>query len=107
NVRELENVLMKAAALCPDDTITCDQMPGYICACLSLPPAADKAPQDMTLDELERRHVLRVLEATGWHRGRTCEILGVSRPRLRRMMRHFALAPSGGVPDPDDDTHDH
>jgi DNA-binding NtrC family response regulator len=42
---------------------------------------------------MEREHVARVLKATGWHKGQACEILGVSRPRLRRMIREHGLSP--------------
>jgi hypothetical protein len=42
------------------------------------------------------------LAATGWHRGRSCEILGVSRPRLRRMIRQFDLTPPAGLADEDE-----
>ena len=37
---------------------------------------------------------IEVLKATGWHKGQACEILGVSRPRLRRMIREHGLSPS-------------
>ena len=61
----------------------------------------------MSFDEVARAHVIRVLEATGWHRGQACEILGISRPRLRRMMRQFNLAPlSHAADDNADATHD-
>ena len=45
----------------------------------------------ISLDEIEKLHVMRVLEQTQWHKGKTCEILGVSRPRLRRMMVNYAI----------------
>ncbi|HHS84083.1 MAG TPA: hypothetical protein ENK38_04040, partial [Gammaproteobacteria bacterium] len=41
----------------------------------------------------EAMHVIRVLNACNWHKGRACEILGVSRPRLRRMIQHHGLTP--------------
>ncbi|TAK51587.1 MAG: sigma-54-dependent Fis family transcriptional regulator, partial [Betaproteobacteria bacterium] len=51
---------------------------------------------------VEKTHVLRVLEATGWHRGRACDILGVSRPRLRRLIRQYSLVvPAGAAEDAD------
>jgi DNA-binding NtrC family response regulator len=49
---------------------------------------------------MEREHVARVLQATSWHRGEACHVLGVSRPRLRRMIRDYGLEPPDG-PDAD------
>ena len=42
---------------------------------------------------MEREHVARVLEATDGHKSRTAEILGVSRPRLDRMIERYGLGP--------------
>jgi DNA-binding NtrC family response regulator len=95
NVRELENVLMKAAALCPGDIITHDLLPDNI-AGNEVPRSAkhDRKPvSERSLDEVQRDHVARVLAATNWHRGRSCEILGISRPRLRRLINQFGLVP--------------
>lgn len=40
-----------------------------------------------------------------WHKGQACEILGVSRPRLRRMIRQYDLVPPGGIDvDADDES---
>ncbi|GMV02416.1 MAG: sigma-54 dependent transcriptional regulator [Burkholderiaceae bacterium] len=91
NVRELENALMKAVALCPANMITCDLLPGQMCT-MSAPSGNAAVPgAHWRLRDVEKQHVLRVLEATGWHRGRACELLGVSRPRLRRLIRQFEL----------------
>lgn len=101
NVRELENALMKAIALSHSDVITCDMLPAHICLHPTGATEAEPTPADQSLDEIERFHVLRVLEATGWHRGRACAVLGISRPRLRRMIRQFGLVPPADAP-PDD-----
>jgi DNA-binding NtrC family response regulator len=50
---------------------------------------------------MEREHVARVLEATGGHKSRTAGILGVSRPRLDRLIERYglgALLPGRGEP---------
>ncbi|MCC7284937.1 MAG: sigma-54-dependent Fis family transcriptional regulator [Burkholderiaceae bacterium] len=103
NIRELENALMKAVALCPADLITCDLLPAKICNAPA-PIKTGGAETQLRLCEVERLHILRVLEATGWHRGRACEILGVSRPRLRRLINHYGFAlPACAA----DDTEEH
>ena len=93
NVRELENRLMQAVALCPGQVLTRDLFQPDLCS----GPAeagAERPLSTRSLAEMEKVHVRRVLEATGWHRGRACEILGVSRPRLRRLIRDHGLEQS-------------
>jgi DNA-binding NtrC family response regulator len=97
NVRELENALMKAVALCPTDTLTRDLLPIEITGAPPLPgeeqPLIDGA---VSLHAMEKAHVRRVLELVDWHKGRACEILEISRPRLRRMIQQYGLRPPPG-----------
>lgn len=103
NVRELENVLMKAVALSSSEAISCEVLPTHMCRHAQRRSSVATPVAAHSLREVEKAHVLRVLEATGWHRGQACTILGVSRPRLRRMIRHFGLvAPSEAPPDEED-----
>ena len=107
NVRELENALLKAAALSAGNTLTLDLLPPELqtrCEPARGRLSSQSGPQGMaSLADMEREHVARVLQATGWHRGEACEILGVSRPRLRRMMREYDLTPPDGLPEEPDD----
>ncbi|MFQ5533739.1 MAG: sigma-54-dependent transcriptional regulator [Sphingomonadales bacterium] len=91
NIRELENTLMKAVALCPGDIITLDLIPEAIHSRDPASRLAVKPRVQLSLDEVERDHVETVLASTGWHQGRSCEILGVSRPRLRRIIEKYDL----------------
>jgi DNA-binding NtrC family response regulator len=43
------------------------------------------------IDEMERRYLLHVLEATGGNRKRAAEILGINRKTLYRMAARFQL----------------
>jgi DNA-binding NtrC family response regulator len=86
NVRELENTLTRAAVLATGDVIR----PEHIETGAT---PAEGPPRLISLEELEREHVARVLEATGGHKSRTAEILGVSRPRLDRMIERYGLEP--------------
>lgn len=95
NVRELENVLMKAVALSSGDTLTRDMLPAGICGTSSpieKPREIEMVePSGKSLAEVEKEHILHVLNKVNWHKGRACEILGISRPRLRRMIRDYQI----------------
>jgi DNA-binding NtrC family response regulator len=86
NVRELENALTRAVLLATGDVIRPEHLPLG-------PPSGEAAPGLIPLAELSRRHVLRVLEATGWHKTRAAELLEVSRPRLDRIIEKHGLEP--------------
>jgi len=86
NVRELENTLTRAAVLATGDVLR----PSHI----DTGGASQSGPARLvSIEEMEREHVARVLEATGGHKSRTAEILGVSRPRLDRMIERHGLEP--------------
>src|SRR5437868_3025260 len=79
NVRKLENVLTRAAVLSQGDLLLEEhlvepppqRMP---------PPAATSNDRVQTLDEVERDHIVRVWALTKGHKGKTCQMLGISRP---------------------------
>jgi two-component system response regulator HydG len=50
--------------------------------------AADTADDLLPLAEVERRYVMRALEATGGNRTRAAKLLGVDRKTLRRKLEH-------------------
>ncbi|MFH0881618.1 MAG: sigma-54 dependent transcriptional regulator [bacterium] len=84
NVRELENRLTAGVISSPDDTLRID-LPT-----VENPPeqesASDLQHWNQTLESVEKSHIERVLAATKGNLGRACEILGISRPTLRRKM---------------------
>ncbi len=84
NVRELENCLTRAVVLATGDVIRPDHL--AISATLPTSPA-----HLASLDEIERRHVAEVLTATGGHKAQAAEILGVSRPRLNRLIEKYGI----------------
>jgi DNA-binding NtrC family response regulator len=96
NVRQLENVLIKAVVMARGDTLTLSDLPPELAA--GRPNANDAGSRDeagyMSLKDIERRHIEEVLASTGWHKGRACEILGISRPRLERRLREFNIEPA-------------
>ncbi len=83
NVRELENVIGYACMMTDSERIDVRDLPEGL---LAAPTANAAEPGLITLDELERVHVQRVLEATGGDKVRAAEILGVSCATLYRLL---------------------
>jgi DNA-binding NtrC family response regulator len=84
NVRELENCLMRAVVIAAGNVIRAEHLS------IGSPRRPSSAPLS-SLEEIEREHLVRVLAATEGHKGRAAEILGVSRPRLGRLLRKYEL----------------
>ncbi len=108
NIRELENVLMKSIALSRGNTLSRDLLPAPLNAAVENSSTgnsqeSDRPLEQQSLEEMEGAHIARVLEATAWHKGHACEILGTSRPRLRRMIQHYDLKPPVEMEDNEDD----
>ncbi len=107
NVRELENVLTRAVVLAPGEVLLGDDLPALEPGTPSEPsrplspsgplfavPAVDDASQIPTLEEAERMLIQRAMAVTKGHKGKTCQILGISRPTLERKLQKYALSPS-------------
>ncbi len=96
NVRELENVLIKSVAIATRDVISADLIPDKIIQ--HIPEHIEQRPEhtedicQLSLQDIEKLHIQRVLEAADGHKGKTCEILGISRPRLRRLIKQYQLS---------------
>jgi two-component system response regulator HydG len=84
NVRELENALTRAVVLASGDVIRAEHIQLGVAA-------EDESAPIPTLDALERAHIERVLAVTHGHKARTAQILGVSRPRLDRLLKRHGL----------------
>jgi DNA-binding NtrC family response regulator len=102
NVRELENAVEHAAILCVTPQVEVEDLPGELrekaVAGGTLPPAP------LTLDELERLHILHVLRECGGHRGRTAESLGINRRTLYRKLLEYGVAKDEAEEDEKDDS---
>jgi DNA-binding NtrC family response regulator len=84
NVRELENCVTRAVVMAAGNVIR----PEHLSIASPQRPAETVVP---TLVDLERAHVQRVLAATNGHKGRAADLLGVSRPRLNRLIEKYGL----------------
>jgi DNA-binding NtrC family response regulator len=97
NVRHLRNTIHRLVAFLPPGPIS----EGDVRRELSLPEQSVETDEETgALDELERRHILRVLEQAGGNKTRAAEILGIQRRTLYKKLARMAREQSGhaGVP---------
>jgi transcriptional regulator with PAS, ATPase and Fis domain len=90
NVRELENAVEHAAILCVTPEVMLEDLPGELREKAVAPGAVPSAP--LTIDELEKQHILRVLRDCGGHRGRSADVLGINRRTLYRKLLEYGVA---------------
>jgi DNA-binding NtrC family response regulator len=83
NVRELENIIASAVLSEKGSvlTLSATTLPGKYPA-----PHPAQPHALISLQELEKQHILRVLEATGWNRTRAAKMLGIDLRTLRRKL---------------------
>jgi DNA-binding NtrC family response regulator len=107
NVRQLRNTLERAVLLSNDGRITLNELPPEVLRPVAQngavfiqaqtgavesgaqPSNANASPA--SLRDVERQQILAALEQTGWHRGKTAEILGISPSTLYRRLRDYNL----------------
>jgi two-component system response regulator HydG len=106
NVRELENCVDGAVALARGSRIELDDLPEKV---RSFRPekfvvSANQPEEIVTIDELERRYILRVLSLVGGNKSRAAQVLGFDRRTLYRKLERYqngvggAATPVDGIP---------
>lgn len=80
NIRELENTIQQAMIMA-DDIIDSEHLPLHLK--LPTPIAESNNNQLLSLAEVERLHIQKVLAAVGNNKSRAAEILGIDRKTLR------------------------
>jgi two-component system response regulator PilR (NtrC family) len=101
NVRELENILERATALCEEQMIHSDDLgiggatdaPHLVEEALDL--AEDTGLEDY-LAEVEKRAILQALEETRWNRTAAAKRLGISFRALRYRLEKLGLEDQTG-----------
>jgi len=90
NVRQLQNVIDRAVALTRGERISVEDLPDKIRSFKSTQLVVDDAPEHMlTLGELERRYIERVLSSVGGNKTQAAKILGVDRRTLYRKLDRY------------------
>jgi DNA-binding NtrC family response regulator len=104
NVRQLRNCLERAVLLADNGRITPRELPPEVLTGKSEPvittsyqPPAENPTMSFvnansnSLRESEKQQIMKALEQTGWHRGKTADILGISPSTLYRRLRDYGL----------------
>lgn len=105
NVRQLRNCLERGLLLADQDRITLRELPpevahpSAVVRPAGVMPAggpattvsSDGTSAPSSLRDVERQQILAALEQTGWHRGKTADILGISPSTLYRRLRDYNL----------------
>jgi two-component system response regulator HydG len=91
NVRELQNCVARAIALTAFSEITVEDLPALIRNYARAPILvdSDNPLELLTLEEVERRYILRVLEATAGNKTLASQILGMDRKTLYRKLERY------------------
>ncbi len=95
NIRELRNSIERAVALAAGESIEPEDL---FTRPVTRPQPAVIAPKDApesftTLEEVERRYILRALNAMGQNRDRTATMLGITARTLYRKLQEYANNP--------------
>jgi transcriptional regulator with PAS, ATPase and Fis domain len=96
NVRELKNVIERAMILTDQEWIHPDRLPFELKASDSAgAPWKERvegnAPGDLSLEQVERVHIGRVLKQTEGNKSKTAKLLGISRATLREKIKRYKI----------------
>ncbi len=95
NVRELENVLERAAALCSGDIIDTEDLqlapPALGMESADAQAGQGKSPLPEYLDRLEREAIIEALEKTRFNRAAAAKLLGINFRALRYRMERLNI----------------
>ncbi len=96
NVRELENAIERAVSLSHGPLLTPEDLPEGIRegaeSIEEKQPGKDQTDEGaLSLEEVEKRHLIRVLKETKGNKVKAAKILGIDRRTLYRMAERFGL----------------
>jgi Nif-specific regulatory protein len=89
NVRELKNCIEQALILGDSKIIRLSDLPAPVREAARGAGDEDLLP----LSDIEKAHIARVLQATGWNKAKSARILGISKPTLYGKIRNYGLQP--------------
>ena len=89
NVRELQNAIERGVILANGSLLQAEHLPLYRASGKAVGETAFLNTPN--LRDLERHHIVRVLQETGYNQTRTAEILGIGRRTLYRKIREYGI----------------
>ncbi len=99
NVRELENVMERAVILNEGGAIQLVDLPENVVQGPSRRGSLVIDSPSVTLEELEREYILKVLQYTAWQKKRASEILGINPSTLYRKLISYGITEKAGEGD--------
>jgi two-component system, NtrC family, response regulator AtoC len=92
NVRELENILTHAAIKTPGECILEDLVTPMLGKKLQRHASRTMAREgEQSLGDVEKEYIIAVLNRTHWHLGKSCALLGITRPTLRQKLKTYGI----------------
>ena len=85
NIRELRNVIERSIILAENGIIT------ERCLPRELVESSESVGVALTLESMEKQHILKMLDFNGGNRQKTADILGISRKTLYRKLTQYAI----------------
>ncbi len=89
NVRELRNVVERSVALGVGPMLDASDI--WLSSLEASAPQAggEAAYEPLSLEEIEKRHILKTLEHTDWNKSQAAKILGIERSTLDRKINNY------------------
>ena len=89
NIRELRNILIQVLMRADTDIIEPRHLKGLLDV---FAQPENKAGENLaTLEEIEREHIAKALEQTGWNKSATAKLLNIDRNRLDRRLKKLGI----------------
>ena len=109
NVRELQNTIERSVVLCLGEMVDASDISlsglGHFAEVSAPRPVAVSSPSagsgegegeaEVSLEALEQRHILGVLDRTNWNKSQAAQILGIERSTLDRKLKRYRVSRPG------------
>lgn len=98
NIRELQNTIERAVILADGETITPDDIflstledPQDV-ALTYEPSTGTNGVQEISIEELEKQHILNILDKYEWNKTQAAQTLGIERSTLDRKLKRYGVS---------------